>query len=327
MEPYPPEVQARFEHLLQLIHGERRHIQEVQAQPAGAQGASGALVHYFTATSTDPYGVVHQETLVTKAATLLERRVVQLLSSQGCAVPPVWIPDLTSAERAPIYMPYLEPRPPLDLGHPASPLTRSVADGLAQIHVANLQRPPAWLPHASSDFLGRLWLHAWREQWEANLAEPEFAQEFGAYTARLDATIARFMAALTALTAEDTTLTLLNVDSDPRRHSPVARFGVFHRLVPGRLSLLYLDLPNYFLIETALTYRDALRWHGFTIPVVEFLERYHGGEPLHGAALPRATRSGAGPKAGRSGVRDAGFCITRSAWRCMAVSGLPISTV
>ncbi len=38
---------------------------------------------------------------------------------------------------------------------------------------------------------------------------------------------------------------------------------------------LYLDLPNYFLVETALAYRDALAAHGHAIPVPEFLERYH----------------------------------------------------
>ena len=275
LEPYPPEAHTAFEHLLQLIHGEHRSILECQAQPAGAQGASGAQIRYFTVTSTDAHGAVHQDTLVTKAATLLERRVVQLLSSQGCAVPPVWIPDLTNEERAPIYMPYLEPRPPLDLGHPASPLTRSVADGLAQIHVANLQRPPAWLPHASADYLGRLWLHAWREQWETNLAQPEFAQEFGAYTARLDAAMTRFMAALTALTAEGTSLTLLNTDLIPDDIRLWRGGACFIDWCQAAHGSLYLDLPNYFLVETALTYRDALDRCGFTIPVVEFLERYH----------------------------------------------------
>jgi hypothetical protein len=38
---------------------------------------------------------------------------------------------------------------------------------------------------------------------------------------------------------------------------------------------LYLDLPNPFTVETALIYRDALADHGYEIPAVEFLERYH----------------------------------------------------
>ena len=151
-----------FEHLLHQIHGAHCVIETIQEQPGGPQGASGSQVRYFNVTSTDPQGVAHQDRLVTKAASLLERRILELLSLQGCAVPPVYIPDVTSEGRAPVYMPYLEARPPLDLGHPFSPLTRSIAEGLAGIHAANRQQPPPWLPQASEDFLERLWLHAWR---------------------------------------------------------------------------------------------------------------------------------------------------------------------
>lgn len=266
---------AAFAPLLQQIHGEQRRVLHVEEQPPGEQGASGAQVRYWTVTSSDSDGCQHQETLVTKTATLLERRVVQLLAGQGCAVPPTSIPDVDSEERAPIHMPYLGPRPPLDLGHPASPLTLSIADGLAGIHAANRLQPPAWLPHVHPNYRQRLWLHAWRTQWEANLTQPEFAQEFGSYTARLDAAMEHLLAALSALEDEGTSLTLLNVDLIPehiRLWRGAACFIDWEQVAYGTL---YLDLPNYFLVETALTYRDALERRGHSIPVVEFLERYH----------------------------------------------------
>ena len=187
MNPCEVETRPVFEQLLFQIHAESCAIQDIREQPGGAQGASGSQVRYFDVTSSSPRGAVHQDVLVTKSASLRERQVLQLLSSQGCAVPPLIISDVTTADRRPVVMPFLEARPPLDLGHPSSPLTYSIADGLAGIHAANMNRPPAWMPRTGDDFLGRLWLKAWREQWEANLRQPEFAAEFGGYTARLEA--------------------------------------------------------------------------------------------------------------------------------------------
>jgi hypothetical protein len=264
-----------FENLLHQIYGTRRVVETIQEQPGGAQGASGSQVCYFNVTSTDPQGTTHHDRLVTKAASLLERRILELLARQGCAVPPVYIPDVTSEGRAPVYMPYLEARPALDMGHPFSPLTRSIAEGLAGIHAANRQKSPSWLPQAGEDYLGRLWLRAWREQWETNLAQPDFAAEFGPYTSRLEAAMERFMDTLKALAAEGTTLTLLNVDlihDHIRLWQGEACFIDWEQAAYGTL---YLDLPNHFTVETALVYRDALARRGYEIPEVEFLEHYH----------------------------------------------------
>lgn len=264
-----------FEELLYRIHGEHRIIVDIQEQSCGAQGASGSQVRYFNVKNTDSRRTFHQDRLVTKSASLLERRVLHLLSSQGCAVPSIFIPDMTGHERALIYMPYLEARPTLDLGHPASPLTRSIAEGLAGIHAANRNRPPTWLPHTSEDFLGRLWLHAWREQWQSNLEYPEFATEFGAHTSRLEAAMERFMRTLEALTAEGTTLTVLNIDLIPDHIRLWRGEPCFIDWEQSSYGSLYLDLPNHFTVETALVYRDALARHNYPIPEVEFLERYH----------------------------------------------------
>lgn len=269
------ETRSALEQLLYQIYGEHRTILAIQEQSNGSQGESGSQVRYFNVKNTDPQGVVHQDSLVTKSASLLERRVLNLLSGQGCAVPPVVIPNTNEDERALVYMPYLEARPPLDMGHPESPLTLSIADGLAGIHAANRNQPPSWLPHTSEDFLGRLWLHAWREWWQSNLKHPEFATEFGAYTSQLEAAMQRFTRILDDLTAEGETLTVLNVDLIPdhiRVWRGEARFIDWEQSSYGSL---YLDLPNYFTVETVLVYRDALARHGYSISETEFLERYH----------------------------------------------------
>jgi aminoglycoside phosphotransferase (APT) family kinase protein len=269
------ELHSAFEQLLYQIHGEPRTVRNIQEQHNGSQGASGSQVRYFNVANTDPHGRLHLDPFVTKSASLLERRALSLLSAQGCAVPPVIVPDVTEDERMPVYMPFLEPRPPLDLGHPDSPLTYSISDGLAGIHAANRKQPPAWISRTSDDFLGRLWLRAWREQWEANLKQPEFAAEFGKYTPRLESAMDRFIQTLKDLTAEGETLTVLNVDLIPdhiRIWRGAARFIDWEQSSYGSL---YLDLPNHFTVETALVYRDALARHGYSIPELEFQERFH----------------------------------------------------
>jgi hypothetical protein len=211
---------------------------------------------------------------VTKAATLLERRIVHHLAAQKCAVPPVYIPDVTHEDRALIYMPFLEERSSLSHNQPDHPVTRSAAAGLAGIHARNRKNPPPWLPHASEDFLRRLWLYAWREQWDENMADPEFAAEFGSYAQPLNSAMEQFMRTLEALTAEGDTLTLLNVDLIPD-HIRLWRGEVrFIDWEQSSYGTLYLDLPNHFTVEMALTYRDALAQHGYEIPVMEFMESY-----------------------------------------------------
>lgn len=260
--------------VLGQIYAEPRRVVSITEQAGGEQGASGSLIRYYDIVSENTSGHAEQTRMVTKNASLLERQIVQRLHGQGCAVPPLYVADVPGVARSPIFMPFLEARPPLDMGHPDSPLTRSVADGLAGIHAANRGQPPPWLPHTADDFARSLWLYAWRERWEENLADAEFAADFGQFTRPLETAMERLMDILNQLTAEGDSLTLLNVDLLPghiRLWRGEARFIDWQQSSYGTL---YLDLPNYFLLETALLYRDALARHGFEIPVMEFLERY-----------------------------------------------------
>jgi aminoglycoside phosphotransferase (APT) family kinase protein len=241
---------------------------------AGAQGASGARLRYFRVVSVDALGRISADDLVVKPARLLERRILRLLAEQRRAVPPLALPDGEADEPAPVVMPFLEQRPPLDLGHPRSSLTRAIADGLAGIHAANLGRPPAWLRRAADAPLDRLWLRAWRELWQAALADRSFVAELGSYTDALDRAMERFLAALAELSREGDTLTLLNVDLLPDHIRLWQGRPVFIDWEQSSYGPLYLDLPNHFSVETALAYRDALADHGYPIPVAAFLERY-----------------------------------------------------
>ena len=200
------EVATHIARFLSALHGESLSPVEIVERAGGEQGYSGSAIRYYDVTSRDVRGALRRETVVSKDAVLLERRILEHLSARGCAVPPLYMPDPIREGRAPVYMPYLEARLPDDSRHPWSPTTLTVADGLAGIHATNLGRRPSWLPLTADGYLDRLWLRAWREQWEANLADPTFRNEFGACTAGLDAAMEQFMAALEALTADVATV-------------------------------------------------------------------------------------------------------------------------
>lgn len=260
--------------LLSHIHDEPREVIHVE-QLNGRQGCSGSLIRYYSVNHCGPHGQMHNEIIVTKSAGLFERKVLHLLSSQGCAVPPLIIPDVADDHRDSVYMPFLDERPALDNGHADSPLTYSIADGLAGIHSANMNKPPVWMARTSDDFPGRLWLHEWRKQWELNLQDPDFVSEFGAYTSRLETAMEQFTRTLESLTREADTLTVLNVDLIPEHIRLWRGKACFIDWQQSSYGSLYLDLPNHFNIETVLVYRDALARYGHEISVPEFMERFH----------------------------------------------------
>jgi hypothetical protein len=116
---------------LSRLYGEPRTVEGVRERPEGPQGYSGSQIRYYDVDSRDAQGRGHQDTVVSKAAVRLERRILRLLDEQGCAAPPLYLADAESEGRAPAYMPYLDEQPANTFGGPANPLTLSVADGLA----------------------------------------------------------------------------------------------------------------------------------------------------------------------------------------------------
>jgi hypothetical protein len=85
----------------------------------------------------------------------------------------------------------------------------------------------------------------------------------------------RFMRTLELLTTEGDSLTLLSVDLIPDHIRLWRGSACFIDWEQSAYGSLYLDLPNPFNVETALVYRDALARHGYSIPELEFQERFH----------------------------------------------------
>jgi hypothetical protein len=119
----------------------------------------------------------------------------------------------------------------------------------------NLGQRPEWLPLAIENFEDRLWLRAWRNEWQLNLATPKFAAEYGCYTDILDDSLSRLLTFLHQPT----------IDGHP----------IFIDWDQAAFDSFYLNLPNYFSVETALCYRDALGQLGLDIHQALFMEHFH----------------------------------------------------
>lgn len=99
------------------------------------------------------------------------------------------------------------------------------------------------------------------------MAHAGFAEEFGAYTPKLEEADTHFLHTMDALWGEGDSLTLAHADI---YHPHVLVYGgqpYFINWGQAKYGSFYLDLPNYFTPETVLLYRDALARLGHEIPV------------------------------------------------------------
>ena len=147
--------------LLKLTYGPPLTVLDIREDDLPPQGYSGAEVRVYRVTFQAGATAAQITRIVTKEAVPLEQRILRLLAEQGQAVPPLYLPAPDDTQRATVYMRYAEPRPPqLVMGDPYAPLTRQVAQRLAAIHAANRAQCPDWLPRASDDPHGELYLSA-----------------------------------------------------------------------------------------------------------------------------------------------------------------------
>lgn len=253
------------------VLGAPARIRDVREEAPGPQGQSGGLVRTFTVSAVDSNGNPRTVDVISKEASSRERHVLALLSTQRQAIPATWVENPAREGRALILQEYADDYPWMA---PEASQTEQTAESLAAIHAANLGAPQPWLPRADRSFLDELYLRATQQEWERNLADPLFADEFGSYTEPLHTALDRLLGVLDELTREAQTLTLINTDFNPS-HLRLARGKpCFIDWDQAHYGSLYLDLPNIFSVETALFYRDALARHGLAIAPADFLERF-----------------------------------------------------
>ena len=211
-------------------------------------------------------------TLITKECSLRERRVLDLLMSQGQCVPFSHTLDLITDS------PMLVCQQDLSTDVRQAPLDGEyqAARCLARIHFINRERAGdlTWLPPADRTYLENVILADYRAQLARAQERPEFSAQYGSVVQHIEQEVHPFLTTMDALWKDGNSLTLIHADM-------MDSHVLMHEGQPyvidwgqARYGSLYLDLPNYFTPAGALLYRDALAELGRDIPADQFIEHY-----------------------------------------------------
>lgn len=220
-----------------------------------------------------------KDSFICKKAERKERMVMKRLTAQGHHFTPAsYSDDYTSPE--PKWM-LLQ-----DLGKRAaapkndSDWIRNVASAFSEIHGNNMGRANEmpWLPCADADYWNRIVTQISVSHFEKAVCEDnDFAQKFESVLPKLQSVGKKFAADMVSLCKEREWMTLTHGDVQDvngshvyniRKHPYIIDFG-FSRYAP-----FYIDLVDYFSLDEAHQYRQALAKKGFRISSKDFEERF-----------------------------------------------------
>jgi hypothetical protein len=98
-----------FEKFLSQIYDEPISVEKIEQQSDGEQGASGCEIRYYKVHFRRDSKQLETKQMISKEALVLERRILALLCEQKQAVPPTFIPNISS-ERSRFYQLYADPQ-------------------------------------------------------------------------------------------------------------------------------------------------------------------------------------------------------------------------
>jgi hypothetical protein len=232
----------------------------------GEQGNSGAQLRYFQA---------GEHTFVAKHATLLERRIMNVLQDQDQAVPRLAAGTVTGADsRDWMVLEFADAIPGKDNEDPV--WAEKLGGALAGIHAQNMGRRPEWLKQLSTDNeLSDVYCHEWQPLFHHLLqADSAFSALHREKVDKLDASWEDFKRALAREMEDTRRLTLINTDLTPSHWRQIQGKPVLIDWEQSRFGPLYLDLPNMFTDKTIGAYYQALARWGVTIPLDEFSAKF-----------------------------------------------------
>jgi aminoglycoside phosphotransferase (APT) family kinase protein len=238
-------------------------------------GMSGATVARHHVTFDSPGSGSGAVSLVTKQATLLERRVLALLQAQGQpGVPFCHTADLENDTPALVCMQDVGTRHrPTSLEPIAPELVRAEANVLAHVHHANAgpSQPPDWLPRVDRQYVHAHLSEFWEPAWTRAMADIAFRREFGTSIAAVESAARRVADEIEQLADDRRQLSLLHGDLNP---SNVLIAGGSPWLIDWQAACygpFYLDLPQHFhSLALAEEYRRARAELGHNFPEVRF---------------------------------------------------------
>ncbi|XEC94195.1 phosphotransferase family protein [Paenibacillus tarimensis] len=213
--------------------------------------------------------------LISKKATITERRALCMLLSQSANVPFTWTKDLTEG-RAYICtqdVDYLTDYNNLDIAM----LQNKELHALAFIHHANLGKREqlSWLAPADQNHIYTMIHERWRAAWKVAKNNEQFMDEFGIYVPTVESVARSITDDMIRVLNDERTHTLIHNDLNPGNVLVYNNEDVmFIDWEEARYGSLLLDVPLRFTVEQAEDYRDALASLGHEIPHSLFIRQY-----------------------------------------------------
>ncbi|HZU12410.1 MAG TPA: aminoglycoside phosphotransferase family protein [Chloroflexota bacterium] len=240
-------------------------------------GLSGATVARHSVTF-DSQGVRRTVSLVTKEASLIERRILALLQEQGQPGIP-FNHSLTLTEAvAPLCLEDLgDVRRPTSLDPISPELIRREASALAGIHHDNASIDPKEfsLPRVDSRYVREHLARLWEPAWQRAVDNVAFRGEFGDAIDAVEAATRQIPDAVEDLAADGRDLTLLHGDLNPGNVLISGGSPYFVDWQAACYGPFYLDLPHHLHTLTAATaYLHARERLGDRIDPQDFAAKF-----------------------------------------------------
>lgn len=243
------------------------------------RGLSGALVerHHFEAqTLTGP----HTFSLITKQATVRERRVLSWLQQQGSArIPFVLIPDEGCDGSSLICMQDLgSDHRPTSLTPVTHAFIEQEAAGLAALHAPHMgaQEQLSWLPPFDGACAREYIEHYWFPAWKKVCAHNAFVQRFHTAIPQVEHWAVVLPDAIDTLFHQSAFCTLIHTDIHPGNELIFKEHSYLVDWQEAHYGPCFLDVPHHLHTRAlAESYRLALAGAGSSFSPEEFTHGYH----------------------------------------------------
>ncbi|WP_274365779.1 phosphotransferase [Paenibacillus thermotolerans] len=223
-------------------------------------------------------GIEKEVFLVTKKASLHERRTLSLLCSQSAKVPFHYSDDPEPDSPSFVCMQDIDHNTDytkLDL-HVIE--QHKIPKALAHIHASNYRRSEelSWLSFADRRYITGMLQERWKPQWEKALKDGQFREKFRAYIPDVQAAAATIIDDMEHVLNDEFSHTLIHTDLHPGNILSTNDNEVFFiDWEEARYGTFYLDIPLPFRDRhSAENYHQLLAASNIDIPLAHYIRQY-----------------------------------------------------
>lgn len=215
--------------------------------------------------------------LISKQATLIERRVLSRLFEQSANVPFSFTSDLISSNRAYLCM------QDVDYETDYSNLNYNLLQSnellaLSHIHAVNYRKSDelSWLPFADLNHIEYALNEKWRPSWDEAKLDANFISEFGHYISEIEQSAEYIVKDIKEVLLDQSSHTLIHNDLHPGNTLIYNNREVFFiDWEEARYGSLYLDISLRFTeASQAESYRQLINSQGLNLSKDKFTRRY-----------------------------------------------------